>query len=143
MKEQQECWFCRHDSYVEEVAAHSEPKVEGLHDGVPCCYRDREYSLGSGEHLPKQGTGAQSVQTKWKKEREMLPRTVTLSASLHPGPKCLKARAPSYHSLGSLYSRGGCLREPGKAIREKTEKADAPRGGRQKLTDGHGMVPFL
>ena len=33
------------------------------------------------------------------------------------------------------------FREGGRVVRGKTEKADAPRGGGQKLTDGPAQIP--
>lgn len=39
-----------------------------------------------GSIFPAGALGAQSVQAKWRKKKEMPPRTVTLSTSMHPGP---------------------------------------------------------
>lgn len=80
-----------------------------------------------GSIFPAGPLGAQSVQTKWRKEKEMPPNTVTLSTSLPQDPEASELRHPATRSLGSFCPRGCCLQGARKSVREKGKKADDPR----------------
>lgn len=101
-------------------------------------YGDRERPLGSGEPLPSQALGSQHVQAE-QKERDAAKNSDLASSTWIP------------HSSGTQPPRslGSLLRERLPSGRQeglsekRWRKQRPPGGGRQRLTDGHGVGPFL